>query len=134
MLNIIMILITILSIISIIILLKLLNGTDIIFKIITTIVMIIVNLILANIVYSIGQPSNIIEEVSNVMKPMIIFTLFPINMILMSCPLAMQINKWKLEDIDQKQFKTRIIICLIIDIVLLIVEFLNIKRYISQYF
>ena len=134
MLNIIIILITILSIISIIILLKLLNGTDIIFKIITTIVMIIVNLILANIVYSIGQPSNIIEEVSNVMKPMIIFTLFPINMILMACPLAMQINKWKLEDIDQKQFRTRIIICLIIDIVLLIVEFLNIKRYISQYF
>ena len=134
MLNIIIILITILSIISIIILLKLLNGTDIIFKIITTIVMIIVNLILANIVYSIGQTSNIIEEVSNVMKPMIIFTLFPINMILMACPLAMQINKWKLEDIDQKQFRTRIIICLIIDIVLLIVEFLNIKRYISQYF
>ena len=96
--------------------------------------MIIVNLILANIVYSIGQPSNIIEEVSNVMKPMIIFTLFPINMILMACPLAMQINKWKLEDIDQKQFRTRIIVCLIIDIVLLIVEFLNIKMYISQYF
>ncbi len=134
MLNIIIILITILSIISIIILLKLLNGTDIIFKIITTIVMIIVNLVLANIIYSIGQPGNIMEEVSNVMKPMIIFTLFPINMILMACPLAMQINKWKLEDIDQRQFRTRIIICLIIDIVLLIIEFINIKRYISQYF
>ena len=119
--------------ISVIILFKLLSGTDMIFKIITTIVMIIINLILGNVIYSMGLVGPVTEEISNVMRPMILFTLFPINMILMSCPLAMQINKWKLEELDQKKFSTRVFICLIIDIAVLIIEFLKIKTYLTNY-
>ena len=134
MLNIIIILITFLSIISIIILLKLLNGTSLTFKIATAIIMILVNLILASIMYSIAQSGSTIGEMANVLRPMIIFTLFPINMILIACPLALQINKWKSEDIDSKQLQTKIIKCLIVDIFFIVIEFVYIKTYISNYF
>ncbi len=127
MLNAIIISIIILNIISIAILLKMLKGTDATFKVIVTVGMILVNLILANIICSIGQVG-ISEEVSSAVKPMMLFTILPVNLILISCPLSVQINKWKSVEINKEQFVKRIVICLIIDVILVIIECMYVKN------
>ena len=127
MLNVIVISIIILNIISISILLKMLKGTDATFKIAITIGMILVNLILANIICSIGQ-AGISEEISSATKPMMMFIILPINLILISCPLSVQINKWKSVEINKEQLIKRIIIFLLIDIVIVILECIYVKN------
>ncbi len=134
MLNIIITLIVILSMVSIMILCKLLNGTNNAFKTVTAVVMIIANLVLANIIYSIGQAGSMLEQVSDVMKPIIIFTIFPVNMILMACPIGLQLAKWKLEDIVTRKLINKIILYVIFDIFFIIIECLYIKSYTMQYF
>ena len=134
MLNVIIIAIVILNIISILILLKILSGLNNTFKIVITIALIAVNLILSNIIYSIGQVDTLAEEISSVVKPMTIFTLLPINAILMLCPIAILINKWKSVEINKEQLIKRIIIFFIIDIVIIILECMYIKTNSNWYY
>lgn len=134
MLNVIIIAIVILNIISILILLKMLSGLNNTFKIVITIALIAVNLILSNIIYSIGQVGTLAEEISNVVKTMTIFTLFPINAILMLCPIAILINKWKSVEINKEQLIKRIIIFFVIDIVIIILECMYIKTNSNWYY
>ena len=134
MLNVIIIAIVILNIISILILLKMLSGLNNTFKIVITIALIAVNLILSNIIYSIGQVDTLAEEISSVVKPMTIFTLLPINAILMLCPIAILINKWKSVEINKEQLIKRIIIFFIIDIVIIILECMYIKTNSNWYY
>ena len=120
--------------VSIMILCKLLSGTNNAFKTVTAVAMIIVNIILANIIYSIGQAGSMLEQVSDVMKPIIIFTIFPVNMILMACPIGLQLAKWKLEDIVTRKLINKIILYVIFDIFFIVIECLYIKSYTMQYF
>ena len=119
--SIILISIIILNLFSIFMLYKMLKGTDTKFRIVTTIVLIIVNMILVNIIYGIGK-IGIAEEIAKSSKNLIFFTMLPINLIVMASPMAVQISKARLEEIEKEKFFRNIIICLIIDVVILCLE------------
>ena len=127
MINIIVVFLIILNLFSIFMLLKMLKGTENQFKIISVIILILVNVIIANIVYAISQ-IGITEEVAKNAKPMILLTIIPINIIAMAAPIAVQIRKARLGDIEKKKFVKNVVICIIIDIVLLCLECAYVKN------
>ncbi len=119
MINIIIVSIVVLNIVSILSVFNMLKGLETRFKI--AIILIIVNFILANIICSIGQ-ANLLQEMANNIKPLILFSIFPINMIVIASPIAIQINKFKSSYIEKDKFIKNIIICLVIDIIIIILE------------
>ena len=128
--NIIVISIIVLNIFAIFILFNMLKGIETKYRIVVTGIFILINYIIANIIFNIGQAGmsgDFIGPVRNVL----IFSILPINVILMASPLAIQINKLKSKDIEKDKFKKNLIICLVIDIILIIFECNYVKGTIS---
>ena len=128
--SIIVIFIIIINLFSFFILFNMLKGTEIKFRIIVTIMLILFNFILANIIFGIGQ-AGMSGEFSGPVKNLLVFSIVPINLILMASPLAIQINKIKSLDIEKEKFMRNIIICLIIDVILIIIECNYVKSIIA---
>ena len=127
MINIIVIFLIILNLFAISMLIKMLKGTETQFKVISIIILVAVNLIIANIIYAIAQ-IGIAEEVAQKSKPMILFTMLPINLIVIASPIAIQIRKARLGEIEKDKFIKNIIVCIIIDVILLCLECAYIKN------
>lgn len=127
MINIIIISLIILNAFAILMLFKMLKGTETQFKIISAGILIIVNLIIVNIIYAIGK-IGIAQEVAQKAKPLILFTILPINLILMASPIAVQLSKARNGDIEKDKFAKNIIIFIIIDIVIICLECAYIKN------
>lgn len=125
--TIIIIAIIILNIFSIIMLLKMLKGTELKIKIITCIALILFMFIISNIIYGIGN-MGIIGEIANKSKNMILLVLMPINMMIIASPIALQINKAQSKEIEKEEFLKKIITLVLIDIAILIVEYIYIKN------
>ena len=119
--SIIIISIIVLNIFSIFILFNMLKGLEIKFRIIVTVLLMLINFILANLIFSIGQAGVTGEFIGNV-RNMLVFSMLPVNVILMASPLAIQINKVKSLYIEKDKFMKNVIICIVIDIILIIVE------------
>ena len=128
--NIITISIIVLNLFSIFILFNMLKGLEIKFRIIVTVLLMLINFILANLIFSIGQAGVEGELIGNV-RNMLVFSMLPVNVILMAAPLAIQINKIKSQYIEKDKFMKNIIICIVIDIILIIVECNYVKGIIS---
>ena len=127
MINIIVVFLIILNLFSIFMLNKMLKGTETQFRVVSIIALIIVNFVILNIIYSISK-IGISEEVATKSKAMIMFTAFPINLIAMAAPIAVQIRKARLNEIEKDKFIKNIVICIIIDIILLCIECAYIKN------
>ena len=80
--SIIVISIIIINLFSFFILFNMLKGTEIKFRIIVTIMLILFNFILANIIFGIGQ-AGMSGEFSGPVKNLLVFSIVPINLILM---------------------------------------------------
>ena len=119
--SIIVISIIIINLFSLFILFNMLKGMEVKFRIIVTLLLILINFILANLIFGIGQ-AGIAGEFSGPVRNLLVFSILPVNLILMASPLAIQINKLKSLDIEKDKFMKNIIICIVIDIVLIIVE------------
>ena len=104
---------------SILILYNLLKGLDIKSRIVFTAILIVISLILVNVICSIGQ-AGLAQEIRTNAKSLIVYTMLPVNILLMASPIAIQINRLKLEDIEKDKFIRNIIICLIIYVVLIV--------------
>ena len=130
MVNIITILIVVLNISSILVLVNMLKGVDLKFRIISVVILILINLLLSNIICSIGQMS-VESMVANASKPMLLFSILPINLIVIASPIAVQMSKVKTEEIGQDKFIRNIIICLLIDIIIIVLECNYIKNIVA---
>ena len=119
--NIIVISIIVLNILSFFILFNMLKGIETKFRIVVTGIFILLNYIIANLIFSIGQ-SGMAGEFAGPVRNLLVFSILPINLILMASPLAIQINKLKSKDIEKDKFIKNIIICLVIDLILIIIE------------
>ena len=130
MINVIIISIIVLNLFAIFMLFNMLKGVETKFRIVVTIILILINFIIANLIFTIGQAGangNLIGPVRN----LLVFSILPINIILMASPFAVQINKLRSLDISKDKFMKNIIICLIIDLLLIIVECNYIKGIMS---
>ena len=130
MVNIITLLIVVLNISSILVLVNMLKGVDLKFRIISVVILILINLLLANIICSIGQ-MKVESTVANASKPMLLFSILPINLIVIASPIAVQMSKVKTEEIGQDKFIRNIIICLLIDIIIIVLECNYIKNIVA---
>lgn len=110
---------------------KMLSGTEMSYRIKCTIVFAIITLVLSYIVYIISSTSLPIE-VKSVAKPLMLFTIYPINMILIASPAAVLFNRVNSEEIEQDEFKKKITRMIIIFIILLVVEILIFKSIYSS--
>ena len=119
--NIIVISIIILNIFSIFILFNMLKGVETKFRLMATVMFILINFLLANLIFSIGR-AGVDGEFSGPVRNVLVFSILPVNIILMASPLAIQINKMKSLDIEKDKFVKNLIICLVIDIILIIIE------------
>ncbi|MBR3134061.1 MAG: hypothetical protein IKG56_01195 [Clostridia bacterium] len=68
------------------------------------------------------------NEVHQVAKKYIIYTMLPINMLIMFCPIANEVNKKSFGEVTDKKFNNRIMIYIIMIIVLLILEIKYVKN------
>lgn len=123
--------IIVLNIFSLLMLYKMLIGMDLKNKIITAVVLIISALIISNIVYGIASGQMAIEA-ARTLKPYMLFTLFPINSMIMASPIAIQINKAESQEIKKEELFRKIAILLLIDIIIIIVECNYLKSTISR--
>ena len=121
MINLIIISLIILNIFSVLVVFNMLKGLDIKYRLVVTVCILIVNFLLTNIIFLIGQ-SGAKQELVNASKPLLVFSIYPINLIVMASPIAIQINKIKSADIEKDKFVRNIIICLIIDVILIVLE------------
>ncbi len=119
--NIIVISIMVLNILSFFILSNMLKGIETKYRIVVTGLFILINYIIANIIFNIGQ-AGMTGEFTGPVRNVLVFSILPINLILMASPLAIQINKLKSKDIEKDKFIKNIIICLVIDLILIIIE------------
>ena len=119
--SIIVISIIIINILSFFILFNMLKGIETKFRIVVTGIFILLNYIIANLIFSIGQ-SGMAGEFAGPVRNVLVFSVLPINLILMASPIAIQINKLKSKDIEKDKFIKNIIICLVIDLILIIIE------------
>ena len=119
--NIIVISIIILNIFAIFILFNMLKGIETNYRVVITGVFILINYIIANKIINIGQ-AGVSGEFAGPVRNVLVFSVLPINLILMASPIAIQINKLNSKDIEKDKFKKNLIICLVIDIILIIFE------------
>ena len=119
--NIIVISIIILNIFAIFILFNMLKGIETKYRIVFTGIFMLISYIIANIIFNIGQ-AGMAGEFAGPVRNVLVFSVLPINLILMASPIAIQINKLKSKDIEKDKFKKNLIICLVIDIILIIFE------------
>lgn len=123
--------IIILNIFSLLMLLKMLIGMDTKNKVITAGVLIIAMFIISNIIYNVTS-SNLAQELAKTLKPYMLFTLFPINSIIIASPIAIQINKAESQEIKKEELFKKVGILLIIDIIIIIIECTYLKNTIGN--
>lgn len=121
------IVIILLNIFAISMLFKMLTGTEISFRIKMTIILSLAMLAISYIIYGITS-IGISAELKAVSKPLLLFTIFPINIMVMASPVAVLLNKVKSEEIDNKDFSRKIIRMLVVDLMLIIVECIYLKN------
>lgn len=130
MINLIIISLIILNVFSILVVFNMLKGLDIKYRLAVTACILVAVFLLANIIFSIGQ-NGVAKELSSASRPLLLFSIYPINLIVMASPIAVQINKLKSADIEKDKFIRNIVICLIVDIILIIIECNYIKSVIT---
>ena len=118
--------IVIMNLASILIIFKALSNIELKNKIILFAIGEIVMYVILYIVYSISS-AGANELVVNSSRQIILFTLLPINIVCLEFPLMLTLKKLQQGDIDDSQFKKRMIICLIVCIIVLVLEFIYIK-------
>lgn len=125
--SLIIVLILALNVFSIISIVKMVKGYD--SKIILGFVLAgeIGMFIICNILYalsSLGIPSNVHQA----SKWLIVFTMLPVNIITIYCPVIKQINKKSFNEITEEKLKKRMSTYIIIAFVLLIIETIYVKN------
>ena len=118
--------IVIMNLASILVIFKALSNIELKNKIILVAIGEIVMYVILYIVYSISS-AGANELVVNSSRQIILFTLLPINIVCLEFPLMLTLKKLQQGDIDDSQFKKRMIICLIVCIIVLALEFVYIK-------
>ena len=118
--------IVIMNLASILVIFKALSNIELKNKIILFAIGEIVMYVILYIVYSISS-AGANELVVNSSRQIILFTLLPINIVCLEFPLMLTLKKLQQGDIDDSQFKKRMIICLIVCIIVLVLEFVYIK-------
>ena len=118
--------IVIMNLASILVIFKALSNIELKNKIILFAIGEIVMYVILYIVYSISS-AGANELVVNSSRQIILFTLLPINIVCLEFPLMLTLKKLQQGDIDDSQFKKRMIICLIVCIIVLVLEFIYIK-------
>ena len=118
--------IVIMNLASILVIFKALSNIELKNKIILFAIGEIVMYVILYIVYSISS-AGANELVVNSSRQIILFTLLPINIVCLEFPLMLTLKKMQQGDIDDSQFKKRMIICLIVCIIVLVLEFIYIK-------
>lgn len=109
------------NIFSIVLTWKMLKGFDLKKKIIITIINEIINFVILLIIYAMSQ-KGISKEIHEQSKWMTIYTILPINIMIVSSTLLNLMNKIALKEISEKKFNTRFIISIIAIIVIFIME------------
>lgn len=118
--------IVIMNLASIVVIFKALSNIELKNKIILVAIGEIVMYVILYIVYSLSS-SGTNELVASSSRQIILFTILPINIICMEFPLMLTLKKFQQGDIDDSQFKRRMIICLIVAVIILVLEFIYIK-------
>lgn len=109
------------NIFSIVLTWKMLKGFDLKKKIIITIINEIINFVILLIIYAMSQ-KGISKEIHEQSKWMTIYTILPINIMIVSSTLLNLMNKIALKEISEKKFNTRFIISIIAIIVIFVME------------
>ncbi len=121
------IVIILLNLFGISMLYKMLSGTETSYRIKVVIILAVITFVCSYIVYgisSIGIPG----DLKAISKPLLLFTVFPINVMTMAAPIAVLVNKVKSEEIDQDEFVKKLVRMLVIDFVLIIIECIYLKN------
>ena len=116
-----------LNIVSIFILLKMQKGLELGLKLKITGMLIIIDFIITLIICGIGQ-AGVASEIAQTAKPYMLFIIFPINLIVMASPLAVQISQMQAKDANREKIMKNIIGLLIFDVILVIVECIYVKN------
>jgi len=87
----------------------------------------IVNFIICNIIYAFTG-NGIPVEVHETSKWMILFTILPINIMILFCPLAYLINKKYFDEISSENYSKKMIILVFLAIIIIIAEIIYIKN------
>ncbi len=124
--NVFTIVIILLNLFAISMLYKMLSGTEISYRIKVVIILAVIVFAISYIVYGISS-INLPSELKTFSKPLVLFTIYPINLMIMASPIAVQFNKVHSEEIDQEEFKKKITKMMIIFMILIIIEFIFLK-------
>lgn len=125
--NIFTMIIILLNVFAVTMVYKMLAGNEISYRIKLTIILLVVTFVLSYIMYEMTSVG-ISGELRALSKPFIVFTIFPINTMVMATPIAIQFNKAKSEEIDQDTFSKKVVRLLIIDLVFIIVACIYLKN------
>ena len=82
---------------------------------------------LCNIIYALTS-GGVSNEIHQMAKMYIIFTMLPINMLIVFCPIANEVNKKSFGEVTNEKFNSRIMVYIIIIIVLLMLEIKYVKN------
>ncbi len=119
--NILIIIIIAINVFSIVLTWKMLKGFDLKRKIILTIVNELINFVILLLIYAISQ-KGISKEIHQQSKWMIIYTILPINVMLVSSTVLNLMNKLTFKEITEEKFNTRFAISIIAIIVIYVME------------
>ena len=118
--------IAIINLFAIIVIYKSLSNLEMKNRIILVIVGEIVMYVILFIIYGISS-STIDATIANGSRQIMLFTFLPINVIGIELPLLLTLRKFQQKDINEEKFKKRMILCLIVSVTILIIEFAYIK-------
>lgn len=116
-----------LNIFSILMSLKMLKGFEKAKIIISIALGEIILFTICNIIYALTS-GGIPQDVHQASRFMIIFTMLPINMMVVFCPIASLINKRFFDEISEEDLKKKIIVVGIIALAILVFEMFYIKN------
>lgn len=83
--------------------------------------------IICNIIYAITS-GGVPPEVHQASKWYIIFTILPVNILAIFCPIANEINKKSFNEVTEEKYRTRLIMYIVISIVVIIVQIMYVKN------
>lgn len=120
------ILIILLNLFAISMIYKMLSGTETSYRIKVVILLAIITLVISYIVYGISA-INVPSELKTVSKPLLLFTIYPINMIIMASPIAVLFNRVNSKEIEKEEFTKKITKMMIIFVIFIVVECIILK-------
>lgn len=83
--------------------------------------------ILCNIIYAITS-GGIPPEIHQASKWYIIFTMLPVNVLTVFCPIANEINKKSFNEVTEEKYKKRIMLYILIALIVFIIQILYVKN------